>query len=174
MALTRKQMTVRGAAAMRKQRSKAEAVSWALMAGPKRKNDLARSVLEYFAMGSTLAAKLSRHMEREKLPPEDGAVYMIGTDPDFAQPRGKFYQITSDHQKDFELLMAAADFHKKYVTIGLVVAVWDREKKQSLVFARPFIVSNPAVAPLLRRAVDDIRMKTTADQWAREQAPVKR
>jgi hypothetical protein len=150
-------MAKRGNKRMRKKRTAAEFLAWSLMGGPKRKKDVEVTVMEYFSMGWSLAGELSRRMEHAKLPVEDGEVFIVATDPDFTKPRGEYYKLTPGTTHGLGDLEAAMRFAERYIIIGLVVSIWDRNTKQRLVHARPFIVSNPAVARLLGQAVEDIR-----------------
>lgn len=152
-------MAKRGNKRMRKSRSPAEFLAWSLMGGPKRKKDVEVTVMEYFSMGWSLAGELSRRMAHAELPPEDGEVFIVATDPDFTRPTGEYFKLTPGTTRGLADLDAAMHFAERYIIIGLVVSIWDRKKNQRLVHARPFIVSNPAVAPLLDRAVEDIRKR---------------
>jgi hypothetical protein len=156
--MTVKTMGKRGNKRMRTNRSRAESVAWPLMGGPKRKQDLQLSILEYFGMGLSLAGELARRMKAAKLPVEDGEVYMAGTAPNFnASATGDHYRLTVDDERvSWSALDAALRGGRRYTIVGLVICVRDREKADWLVFSRPFIVSKPGVTALLENVVKAI------------------
>ena len=53
----------------------------------------------------------------------------------------------------------SVDDDSDWRVIGVVIAVYDREKQQWLVFSRPFVVSDPRAVRYMNHAVDEIRAK---------------
>ena len=143
--ITQKRMAEMGAAAMRKLRSTAESVVFPLMAGPKRKKDLELSTLGYLAMAETLARKLSRNMERAGLPPADGQVFVATSDVAFSQLRNLYH--VSSHPTHELMMLDTRLRSEASAIIGLVVSVWDGEKRRCLAFP-PVHCEQPRGCPL--------------------------
>jgi hypothetical protein len=69
-------------------------------------------------------------------------------------------------EKHAGMMLAAAHVENQANMIGLVICIRDREKKQWIVFSRPFVVSIPAAVELLETIVAEIRHNAESNKIA--------
>jgi hypothetical protein len=138
-------------------RSKVERIAWAWKGAERRTIEKRLNPMEAIVEGRKIADGNAAKLAKHGIAPKDTATFLV-----FAEREnlGKLAQhgvevfLSPDKQADAHDLTAAGR-HILHVPIGLVVCVLDREKRNFIAHARPWILQDPPLR-LLETIVADV------------------
>jgi hypothetical protein len=154
-----REMAAMGRAARDEKYDFAHRIAWEMRGGPKRKQNASYSFMEVMTTSRKKFDKLCARTRKVGIPDRDVFLAVVWANKEFTELRDiSLIRQTDTPDSDDLAMLARAWQEKRAIPIGYVGGIFSRKTKSYATFARPLVVDNPAVAPLLQRALDEVQL----------------